>query len=203
MDQATRLEKPRQSFAGVWNISFGFFGIQIGFALQNANMSRIFQSLGSSVDNLPALWIAAPLTGLLVQPIVGHLSDRTWLGRLGRRRPYFLAGALLAALSLLLMPLSQVLLMSAVLLWALDASLNLTMEPFRAFVGDMLRKDQHTTGYAVQTAFIGAGAVVGSIFPKLLATLGVSNAVTGGGIPDTVRYSFWFGGAALLVAVLS
>jgi maltose/moltooligosaccharide transporter len=202
MDQATTVEKPRQSLAGLWNISFGFFGIQIGFALQNANMSRIFQSLGSSVDNLPVLWVAAPLTGLLVQPIIGHLSDRTWLGRLGRRRPYFVAGALLAALSLFLMPLSSQLLMAAVLLWTLDASLNISMEPFRAFVGDMLRKDQHTTGYAVQTAFIGAGAVVGSIFPKLLDTLGVSNTVGGCGIPDTVRYSFWFGGAALLVAVL-
>jgi len=194
--------KPRQSFAGLWNISFGFFGIQIGFALQNANMSRIFQSLGSSLDDLPALWVAAPLTGLLVQPIVGHLSDKTWLGRLGRRRPYFLAGAFLAALSLILMPLSSGLLMAALLLWTLDASLNISMEPFRAFVGDMLRKDQHTAGYAVQTAFIGAGAVVGSIFPWLLDSMGVSNEVAGGGIPDTVRYSFWFGGAALLVAVL-
>ncbi len=194
-------EKPRQSWAGLWNISFGFFGIQIGFALQNANMSRIFQSLGSSLDDLPALWIAAPLTGLLVQPIVGHLSDRTWLGRLGRRRPYFLAGAVLAALSLFLMPLADVLLFAAILLWTLDASLNISMEPFRAFVGDMLRKDQHTAGYAVQTAFIGAGAVVGSIFPWALEHWGVSNEAIGG-IPDTVRYAFWFGGAALFLAVL-
>jgi maltose/moltooligosaccharide transporter len=202
MNKATALEKPRQSLAGLWNISFGFFGIQIGFALQNANMSRIFQSLGSSLDDLPALWIAAPLTGLLVQPIVGHLSDKTWLGRLGRRRPYFVAGAILAALSLFLMPLSDALLMAAVLLWTLDASLNISMEPFRAFVGDLLRKDQHTAGYAVQTAFIGAGAVVGSIFPELLDRWGVSNTVAGGGIPDTVRFSFWFGGAALFLAVL-
>ncbi len=202
MNKQVMLEKPRQSLAGLWNISFGFFGIQIGFALQNANMSRIFQSLGSSVDNLPVLWIAAPLTGLLVQPVIGHLSDRTWLGRLGRRRPYFVAGALLAALSLFLMPLSTQLLMAAVLLWTLDASLNISMEPFRAFVGDMLRKDQHTTGYAVQTAFIGAGAVVGSIFPALLDRWGVANSVAGGGIPDTVRYSFWFGAAALFAAML-
>ena len=194
--------KPRQSLAGLWNISFGFFGIQIGFALQNANMSRIFQSLGSSLDDLPALWIAAPLTGLLVQPIVGHLSDKTWLGRLGRRRPYFIAGAILASLSLFLMPLSNQLLMAAVLLWVLDASLNISMEPFRAFVGDMLRKDQHTAGYAVQTAFIGAGAVVGSIFPWLLEHVGVSNVAGPGGIPATVRYSFWFGGAALFLAML-
>jgi maltose/moltooligosaccharide transporter len=194
--------KPRQSLAGLWNISFGFFGIQIGFALQNANMSRIFQSLGSSLDDLPALWIAAPLTGLLVQPIVGHLSDKTWLGRMGRRRPYFIAGAILASLSLFLMPLSNQLLMAAVLLWVLDASLNISMEPFRAFVGDMLRKDQHTAGYAVQTAFIGAGAVVGSIFPWLLEHVGVSNVAGPGGIPATVRYSFWFGGAALFLAML-
>ncbi|MBA3668621.1 MAG: MFS transporter [Sphingomonas sp.] len=202
MDQTLSVAKPRKSFAGLWNISFGFFGIQIGFALQNANMSRIFQSLGSSVDNLPALWIAAPLTGLLVQPIVGHLSDRTWLGRFGRRRPYFVAGAILAALSLFLMPLSSQLLMAAVLLWTLDASLNISMEPFRAFVGDMLGKDQHTAGYALQTAFIGAGAVLGSIFPWLLDRFGVANAAVANGIPDTVRYSFWFGGAALLGAVL-
>ena len=202
MNHGTGTEKPRQSLAGLWNISFGFFGIQIGFALQNANMSRIFQSLGSSLDDLPALWVAAPLTGLLVQPIIGHMSDKTWLGRLGRRRPYFVAGALLATLSLFLMPISTQLLIAAVLLWTLDASLNISMEPFRAFVGDMLRKDQHTAGYAVQTAFIGAGAVVGSIFPALLDRWGVSNIVAGGGIPDTVRYSFWAGGAALFVAVL-
>ncbi len=193
--------KPRQSLAGLWNISFGFFGIQIGFALQNANMSRIFQSLGSSLDDLPALWVAAPLTGLLVQPIIGHLSDKTWLGRMGRRRPYFLAGAVLAALSLLLMPLSHVLLMAALLLWMLDASLNISMEPFRAFVGDMLPRDQHTAGYAVQTAFIGAGAVVGSIFPYLLEHWGVANEALAGSIPDTVKYSFWAGGVALFAAV--
>lgn len=197
-----RVEKPRQSWAGLWNISFGFFGIQIGFALQNANMSRIFQSLGSSLDDLPALWIAAPLTGLLVQPIVGFMSDKTWLGRLGRRRPYFLTGAVLAAMSLFLMPLSDILLIAAVLLWTLDASLNISMEPFRAFVGDMLRKDQHTAGYAVQTAFIGAGAVIGSIFPWALDHLGVSNVEAGGGIPDTVKWSFWFGGTALFLSVM-
>ena len=151
---------------------------------------------------MPALWIAAPLTGLLIQPIVGHLSDRTWLGRFGRRRPYFLGGAILAALSLFLMPLSTQLLMSAVLLWMLDASLNITMEPFRAFVGDMLRKDQHTSGYAVQTAFIGAGAVLGSLIPPVLDMAGVSNVAPGGGIPDTVRYAFWIGAAALFIAVM-
>ena len=196
------MEKPRQGFWGLWNISFGFFGIQIGFALQNSNMSRIFQSLGTSLDDLPALWIAAPLTGLLVQPLIGHFSDRTWFGRLGRRRPYFLAGAILAALSLVAMPLSEILLFAAVMLWVLDASLNVSMEPFRAFVGDMLRKDQHTTGYAVQTAFIGTGAVVGSLFPYILDTLGVANIAPAGQIPDTVKYSFWFGGAALFISVM-
>jgi maltose/moltooligosaccharide transporter len=202
MNRPEVIEKPRQSLGGLWNISFGFFGIQIGFALQTANMSRIFQSLGASVDRLPILWVAAPLTGLLVQPIIGHLSDKTWLGRLGRRRPFFIAGAILAALSLFLMPLSTQLIMAAVLLWLLDASLNISMEPFRAFVGDMLRKDQHTSGYAVQTAFIGAGAVFGSIFPWLLDRWGVSNTVVSGSIPDTVRYSFWFGAGALFLAML-
>jgi maltose/moltooligosaccharide transporter len=196
------MEKLRQGFWSLWNISFGFFGIQIGFALQNANMSRIFQSLGTSLDDLPALWIAAPLTGLLVQPIIGHMSDRTWLGRLGRRRPYFLAGAILAALALLVMPASPALWFAATMLWVLDASLNVSMEPFRAFVGDMLRKDQHTAGYALQTAFIGAGAVVGSIFPYALDYMGISNEAGASGIPDTVRYSFWFGGVALFLSVL-
>ena len=193
--------RPRQGFAGLWNISFGFLGIQIGFALQNANMSRVFQSLGESIDNLPLLWIAAPLTGLLVQPVIGHYSDRTW-GRFGRRRPYFLAGAVLATLALFAMPNAPVLLVAALLLWVLDASLNVSMEPFRAFVGDMLDKTQHTAGYAVQTAFIGAGAVIGSATPWLLDHLGVSNVAAAGGLPDTVRWSFYLGGAALLLAVL-
>ncbi len=201
-DAVSPREKPRQGFGGLWNISFGFFGIQIGFALQNANMSRIFQSLGTSLDDLPALWVAAPLTGLLVQPVIGHMSDRTWLGRLGRRRPYFLAGAILAAFALLVMPEVPSLLFAAMMLWVLDASLNVSMEPFRAFVGDMLRRDQHGVGYAVQTAFIGAGAVVGSIFPWVLEQWGVSNEAPPGAIPDTVRYAFWFGGAALFAAVL-
>jgi maltose/moltooligosaccharide transporter len=194
--------KPKLGFAQLWNISFGFFGIQIGFALQNANMSRIFQSLGTSIDTLPALWIAAPLTGLVVQPVIGHMSDRTWLGRLGRRRPYFLAGAILAGLALFAMPEAPALLFAALMLWVLDASLNISMEPFRAFVGDMLPRDQHSAGYAVQTAFIGAGAVVGSIVPWALERLGVSNVAPGGGIPDTVRLAFWLGGGALVLSVL-
>ncbi|MCX7282747.1 MAG: MFS transporter [Novosphingobium sp.] len=199
------MEKPRQSFLGLWNISFGFFGIQVGFALQNANMSRVFQTLGASMDDLPALWIAAPLTGLIVQPIIGHMSDRTWT-RLGRRRPYFLTGALLSAIALFAMPLAPhwgaAVIVAAAMLWLLDASLNISMEPFRAFVGDMLRTDQHAAGYAVQTAFIGAGAVVGSIFPWFLETMGIANTASPGSLPDTVRLSFWCGGAMLLAAVL-
>lgn len=201
MDQLLN-EKPRQSFWGLWNISFGFLGIQIGFALQNANMSRIFQTLGAEVEQVPALWIAAPLTGLLVQPIIGHLSDRTWLGRLGRRRPFFLAGAILASLALFIMPESRVLWFSVMMLWILDASINVSMEPFRAFVGDMLRKDQHNMGYAVQTAFIGVGAVAGSAFPWLLDQFHVANTAPPGEIPDTVRYSFWAGGLVFFLAVL-
>ena len=196
--------KPHMGAGGLVNMSFGFFGIQIGFVLQNSNMSRIFQTLGASMDDLPALWVAAPLTGLIVQPIIGHLSDRTW-NRFGRRRPYFLTGAIFAALSLFLMPLAPTfaapLLFAAALLWVLDASLNIAMEPFRAFVGDMLDSSQHATGYAVQTAFIGAGAVVAAIFPWLLEQAGVTNTAAEGAIPDTVRYSFWAGGVALAAAI--
>ncbi len=153
--------KPQLSFWQIWNMCFGFLGIQFGFALQNANVSRIFQTLGAEMDSLPGLWIAAPLTGLLVQPVIGYLSDRTWTG-LGRRRPYFLAGAVLASLALFAFPDVPALWIAAGMLWILDASINVSMEPFRAFVGDMLRKDQHNAGYAVQTAFIGIGAVVAS-----------------------------------------
>ncbi len=194
--------KPRQGFWGLWNISFGFFGIQIGFALQNANMSRIFQSLGTSIDDLAFLWIAAPLTGLLVQPLIGHFSDRTWT-RLGRRRPFFLVGALLAAAALFGMPNAPVLLVAALLLWVLDASLNISMEPFRAFVGDMLDPGQQTAGYAFQTAFIGAGAVLGSIAPSVLTDVfHLSNTAPVGAVPDSVRWAFYLGGGALLSAVL-
>lgn len=196
------MEKPRQGFWGLWNISFGFFGIQIGFELQNSNMSRIFQTLGAPLDDLSALWVAAPLTGLLIQPVIGHLSDRTWLGRFGRRRPYFLSGAILAAMSLFFMPLASALLAAALMLWILDASLNISMEPFRAFVGDMLDKKQHSAGYALQAAFIGAGAVIAAVFPWLLNAFGVPNTAAAEQIPDTVRYSFWFGSIALFTAVL-
>ncbi len=201
MSTAAR-QKPRQGFWGLWNISFGFFGIQIGFALQNANVSRIFQSLGTSVDDLAFLWIAAPLTGLLVQPVIGHYSDRTW-GRLGRRRPYFLAGAMLATIALLAMPNAPVLWVAAVLLWMLDGSLNVAMEPFRAFVGDMLGSRQRTAGFAFQTGFIGAGAVIGSLAPIILTDVfQVANTAPAGGIPPSVQYGFYIGALALFFAVL-
>ena len=153
------MEKPRLSFWDIWNMSFGFLGIQFGFALQNANVSRIFETLGARVENIPILWIAAPTTGLIVQPIVGYFSDRTW-NRLGRRRPYFLGGALLASLALIVMPNSPVLWVAAGMLWIMDASINISMEPFRAFVGDNLPSAQRTTGFALQSFFIGTGAVV-------------------------------------------
>lgn len=192
--------KPRQGFWGLWNIGFGYFGIQLAFALQNANVSRIFQSLGSSVDDLAFLWIAGPVTGLLVQPLIGYYSDRTW-GRLGRRRPYFLAGALLAALALLGMPNSGVLLAAAVFLWLLDASLNIAMEPFRAFAGDMTPDDQRAQAFAFQTAFIGAGAVLGSLAPAAFNWLGIANTAPDGAIPPSVRYSFYLGAAAIVLSV--
>jgi maltose/moltooligosaccharide transporter len=193
--------QPRQSLAGLWNISFGFFGIQVAFGLQNANISRIFQSLGSDVGSLALLWIAGPITGLIVQPLIGHFSDRTW-GRFGRRRPYFLAGAALAALALVAMPHAPMLFAAALLLWMLDGSINVSMEPFRAFVGDMVPPAQRTLGYAFQTAFIGAGAVLGSLAPFAITALGARNVAPAGTIPDAVRYSFYLGAAAIFAAVL-
>jgi maltose/moltooligosaccharide transporter len=194
--------KPRLSFWEIWNMSFGFLGIQIGFGLQNANVSRIFETLGARVEDIPILWIAAPVTGLLVQPVVGYFSDRTW-NRLGRRRPYFLAGAILASLALLVMPNSPSLWIAAGVLWIMDASINITMEPFRAFVGDNLPSEQRATGFAMQSFLIGTGAVVASLLPWLLATrFGVSNEAPPHMIPDSVRLSFYFGATVFLVAVV-
>jgi len=192
--------KPQLSFAQIWNMCFGFMGIQFGFALQNSNVSRIFQTLGASVDDIPALWIAAPLTGLLVQPLVGYFSDRTW-NALGRRRPYFLVGAILATLALLAMPNSPALWVAAGLLWILDASINVSMEPFRAFVGDQLPSQQRATGYAMQSFFIGVGSVVASLLPWLFAHAGVANTAPAGAVPDTVKYSFYAGAVALFGAI--
>lgn len=199
-ERSATSRKPQLSFWQIWNMCFGFLGIQFGFALQNANVSRIFQSLGAPIDDIPMLWIAAPLTGLIVQPIVGYLSDRTWTG-LGRRRPYFLIGAVLATLALLAMPNSPTLWIAAGLLWVLDASINISMEPFRAFVGDQLPTSQRPSGYAMQSFFIGVGSVVASVLPFALAHLGVGNTAGPGEVPDTVRYAFYFGGAVLLLSV--
>ena len=193
--------KPELSFWQIWNMCFGFLGIQFGFALQNANVSRIFQTLGADVGDIPILWVAAPFSGLIVQPIIGYLSDRTWT-RLGRRRPYFLIGAVLSTLALLWMPNSPTLWIAAGLLWIMDASINISMEPFRAFVGDQLPPRQRPNGYAMQSFFIGVGSVVASLLPWLLAKLGVSNVAAEGGIPDTVKYAFYLGGAVLLGSVL-
>ena len=193
--------KPQLTFWQIWNMCFGFLGIQFGFALQNANVSRIFETLGAKVDDIPMLWIAAPLTGLLVQPVIGYLSDRTWTP-LGRRRPYFLAGAVLATLALLVMPHSSALWIAAGTLWILDASINVSMEPFRAFVGDQLSPLQRPAGYAMQSFFIGIGSVIASMLPFLLAKAGVGNTAGPGEIPDTVRYAFYCGGVVLLSAML-
>jgi len=184
-------------------MSFGFFGIQFGFALQNANVSRIFQTLGADIDKIGILWIAAPITGLLVQPIIGYLSDRTWHPKWGRRRPFFFIGAILSALALFLMPQSSVLWMAATLLWVLDASINISMEPFRAFVGDKLPSSQRTTGFATQTFFIGLGAVIASLLPYIFTNwLGFSNTAPAGVISDSVRYSFYIGAVVFLFSVM-
>jgi maltose/moltooligosaccharide transporter len=194
--------KPRLGQFAIANLSFGFFGIQIAFALQQANVSRIFQTLGASIDGLPILWSAGPITGLLVQPIVGYFSDRTW-GRLGRRRPYFLGGAVASAAALAFMPNAPVLWIAVVGFWILDVSLNVSMEPFRAFVGDMLSEEQRTTGYSVQTIFIGIGAVLASAAPYFLRHYaGVSSAAAAGAQADSVRWAFYIGAAALFAAVM-
>ena len=195
-------QRPQLSFWQIWNMCFGFLGIQFGFALQNANVSRIFQTLGAEMDELPGLWIAAPLTGLIVQPIVGYLSDRTWHPTFGRRRPYFLIGAILASLALLAMPNSPTLWIAAGLLWVLDASINISMEPFRAFVGDQLATQQRAKGYAMQSFFIGIGSVVASMLPWLLEKWGVANTAPDGQVPDTVRFAFYAGSAVLFGAIL-
>jgi maltose/moltooligosaccharide transporter len=196
--------RPNMSFWQIWNMCFGFLGIQFAFGLQNGNVTYIFQTLGAKIEDVAILWIAAPLTGLIVQPIIGHFSDRTW-NRLGRRRPYFLAGAILTSLALLGMPHSSALWMAAGMLWVLDASINISMEPFRAFVADQLPDQQRPKGYAMQVFFIGVGAVLAGAMPTLLQMAGVSSVGTGEGsaaIPDTVRYSFYFGAAALFVTLM-
>jgi maltose/moltooligosaccharide transporter len=197
------MQKPRLSFWQIWNMSFGFFGIQFGWGLQMANMSAIYQYLGAKESELAVLWLAAPLTGLLVQPIIGYASDRTW-GALGRRRPYFLTGAILASLALIAMPNSGTVWMAAGLLWVLDASVNVTMEPFRAFVGDLLPTEQRKGGYAMQSLLIGLGAVLSSALPYMLTNgFAVSNEATvKSPIPPAVRLAFYIGSVVFFVAVL-
>lgn len=195
-------KKPTLSFWQIWNMSFGFLGIQFGFALQNANVSRIFETLGAKVEDIPILWIAAPVTGLIVQPIIGHMSDKTW-NRLGRRRPYFLFGAIFASLALLIMPNSPALWMAAGMLWIMDASINISMEPFRAFVGDMLPNEQRTRGFAMQSFFIGTGAVVGSLLPYVMTNwLKIPNTAPEGIIPPSVKWSFYIGATVFILAIL-
>ncbi|HSV10836.1 MAG TPA: MFS transporter [Hanamia sp.] len=203
MPSSHPVPKHRLSFRQILNMSFGFFGIQFGFALQNANVSRIFQTLGAEIDKIGFLWIAAPLTGLLVQPIIGYLSDRTWHRRWGRRRPFFFIGAVLASIALFLMPQSTMLWMAAVLLWVLDASINISMEPFRAFVGDKLTSEQRTTGFATQTFFIGLGAVIASLLPYIFTNVfHISNTAPAGQIGDSVKYSFYIGAVVFFLSVL-
>ncbi|MFK7909124.1 MAG: MFS transporter [Akkermansiaceae bacterium] len=196
-------EKPRLSFWQIWNMSFGFFGIQFGFGLQMANMSAIYQFLGAEESELPLLWLAAPMTGLIVQPIIGYMSDRTWT-RLGRRRPYFLIGAIFASIALIFMPMSSTLWMAAGLLWVLDASVNISMEPFRAFVGDMLPAQQRKVGFTMQSILIGAGAVLASILPFVLKNgFGVSGeATTDSAIPPAIKLAFFIGAGVFFAAVL-
>jgi maltose/moltooligosaccharide transporter len=194
------MQKPRLSFWQIWNMSFGFLGIQFGWGLQLGNMSAIYEKLGANPDQLPILWLAAPLTGLIMQPIIGSMSDRTW-GRLGRRRPYFLVGALLASTALFFMPTSSSLWMAAGLLWILDASINISMEPFRAFVADKLNTDQRTAGFVMQSFFIGLGATFAGWLPLAFRYFGVAGN-TPSGIPLTIKYAFQIGAAAFVLAVL-
>src|SRR5215470_7086420 len=197
------MEKPKKNFWQIWNMSFGFLGIQFGWNLQLANMSAIYEYLGAHPDQIPFLWLAAPLTGLFIQPIIGHSSDRTW-GWLGRRRPYFLTGAILSSIGLTLMPRVGALWMAAGLLWILDASINVSMEPFRAFVADLLPEKQRTLGFTMQSLFIGLGAVFASALPYILTHV-FKISDTGGAesvIPYTVRLSFSMGAVVFLCAVL-
>lgn len=203
-------KKPRLSFWQIWNMSFGFLGIQFGFALQNANASRILQTFGAEVDQLSWFWLVAPITGMIVQPIVGYFSDKTW-NRLGRRRPYFLAGAFLTSTALILMPNAPHLatfiapmFIGGGLLMIMDASINISMEPFRALVADKLPEEQHTLGFSMQTLLIGIGAVIGSWLPYILGNwFGIPKEASAEGlIPPNVVFSFYFGAAVLLGAII-
>src|SRR4051794_22997812 len=198
------MQKPRMTFWQLFNMSFGFLGIQFGWGLQLANMSGIYTYLGAKPEDVPLLWLAGPVTGLLVQPIIGSMSDRTW-NRLGRRRPYFLTGAILASIALFFMPDSSVLWMAAGLLWILDASINVSMEPFRAFVADKLNTDQRTAGFVMQSFFIGIGQTLANVLPYIFRRAGVDTPATNAAahaIPTSINYAFKIGAVAFLLCVL-
>jgi maltose/moltooligosaccharide transporter len=196
------MEKRKLRFWEIWNMSFGFLGIQFGFALQGGFMSRIFQTLGAEVDDIPGLWVAAPLTGLLVQPIVGYLSDNTWSPKFGRRKPFFLIGAILASITLFFMPHSPALWIAAGLLWVLDSSINISMEPFRALVADKLPESQRSNGFVIQTLIIGIGTLIASNLPWLVNKLGVTNEAAAGVIPQSVIVAFSVGAFVFLASIL-
>lgn len=196
------MRKQTLGFWEIWNMSFGFLGIQFGFALQGGFMSRIFQTLGASKDDIPLLWIAAPLTGLVVQPIIGYLSDRTWQSRLGRRRPYFLIGAILSSIALFWVPHSPTLWMAVGFLWVLDASINISMEPFRALVADKLPESQRSYGFVTQTLIIGIGTWVASNLPWFVSQLGFSDAAEPGAVPMSVKIAFAIGAFVFLTSIL-
>ena len=208
MPQANLLPKPKMSVLQIIFMSFGFLGIQFGFALQNGNTSRILRSFGADVEQLPMFWIVAPLVGMIVQPIIGHYSDRTW-NKLGRRKPYFLVGAILSSIALVILPNSSLLTSVLPVLWMgagmvmiMDASFNVSMEPFRALVADNLPESQRTSGFAIQTFLIGIGAVVGSALPSLLAQMGFSQEAGASGVADNIRYSFYIGAVVFMAAIL-
>ncbi|MFY7970821.1 MAG: MFS transporter [Flavobacteriales bacterium] len=197
-------QKNRLHFWQIWNMSFGFLGVQYAFGLQQANMSPIYRYLGADESQIPWLWLAGPVTGLIIQPIIGSMSDRTWHKRWGRRRPYFMVGALLTSVALVLMPQSTELWMAASLLWLLDAAANITMEPFRALIADKLPDEQRSIGYAMQSFFVGLGQTLANVMPLVLTAIGISTvAVTGSAqeIPDFVRYSFFIGAGAILFSI--
>ncbi|MGY6741346.1 MAG: MFS transporter [Cecembia sp.] len=195
-------DKPKLSFWQIWNMSFGFLGIQFGFALQGGFMSRIFQTLGAEKDTIPLLWIAAPLTGLLVQPIVGYLSDRTWHPKFGRRRPFFLIGAIFSTLALFFAPYSSALWIAAGSLWILDASINISMEPFRALVADKLPDSQRSYGFVVQTLIIGIGTWIASNLPWFMTKIGIPNTAAPGVVPDSVKFAFAIGAVVLFSSIM-
>jgi len=194
--------KKKLGFWEIWNMSFGFLGIQFGFALQGGFMSRIFQTLGVEEASIPLLWIAAPLTGLIVQPIIGYLSDNTWHSVLGRRKPYFLIGAILSSVTLFFVPYSSTLWMAAGFLWILDASINISMEPFRALVADKLPDSQRSYGFVTQTLIIGIGTWIASNLPYFVSSLGVSDVAEPGVIPDSVKLAFAIGAFVFLTSIL-